>query len=155
MIKWLLHYFGDKIDSKQFGGQKGNSITHYLVEFINFILYTRDMNNPQAVLALMVDFRKAFNRQNHNILVTLLSNMGVPGWLLKLVVAFLSDRELIVKYKGCQSDRKYLPGGSPQGTRLGMFLFLILINFAGFAFTDINSNIGELVSKPLPKRKYT
>ena len=31
VIKWLLHYVGDKIDSKQFGGQKGNSITHYLV----------------------------------------------------------------------------------------------------------------------------
>ena len=89
VIKWLLKYVGDKIDMKQFGGQKGNSITHYLIEFINFILYNRDMSNPHAVLAITVDFRKAFNSQNNNILVTLLSNMGVPGWLLKIVVAFL------------------------------------------------------------------
>jgi hypothetical protein len=111
------------------------------------------MSNPHAVLALMVDFRKAFNRQNHNILVTILSKMGVPGWLLRIVIAFLSDRELIVKYKNGQSGRKYLPGGSPQGTRLGMFLFLILINFAGLNFEEMEDNIGKLVTKPLPKRR--
>ena len=52
VIKWLLGYIGDKIDPKQFGGQKGNSITHYLIEFINFILYNQDMTNPHAVLTL-------------------------------------------------------------------------------------------------------
>ena len=135
-----MQYLGDKIDIKQFGGQKGNSITHYIIEFVNFILYNRDMTNPHAVLALMVDFRKAFNRQNHNILVTILSKMGVPGWLLRIVISFLSDRELIVKYKNGQSGRKCLPGGSPQGTRLGMFLFLILINFAGFNFEEMENN---------------
>ena len=30
---------------------------------------------------------------------------------------------------------------------------MILINFAGFAFTDMDRNIGELVTKPLSKRK--
>ena len=38
---------------------------------------------------------------------------------------------MILKYKGCSSERKKLPGGGPQGSRLGMFIFLILINFAG------------------------
>ena len=95
------------------------------------------MSNPRAVVALMVDFKKAFNRFNHNKLVTLLSDMGVPGWLLGIVMGFLSERELILKYKGGQSGRKRLPGGSPQGTRLGMFLFLIMINFSGFPFDEI------------------
>ena len=56
MISWLIEFIGDKIDPKQFGGQKGTSITHYLIEFINFILYNQDMTQPHAVLALMVDF---------------------------------------------------------------------------------------------------
>ena len=76
--------------------------------------------------------------------------MDVPGWLLCIVMAFLSDRELIVTYK---NDRKYLPGGSPQGTRLGMFLFLILINFAGYNFEEMEYNISSLVTKPLCKRE--
>ena len=85
VIKWLLEFIGDKIDPKQFGGQKGNSITHYLIEFVNFILYNQDMQNPNAVLALMVDFSKAFNRQDHNTLITILSDMGCPKWLLEIV----------------------------------------------------------------------
>ena len=51
--------------------------------------------------------------------------MGVPGWLLNIVMGFLIDRVMVVKYKGTTSDRKPLPGGGPQGTLLGLFLFLV------------------------------
>ena len=57
--------------------------------------------------------------------------MGVPGWLLKLVMAFLMDRSMRVKYKGKYSSLYYLPGGGPQGSLLGLFLFLVLINDVG------------------------
>ena len=147
VIEWLLKYVGDKMDPNQYGGQKENSITHYLIEFVNFVLYNQDMSSPRAVLAVMVDFKKAFNRQNHNKLITLLSDMGVPGWLLSIIIGFLTNRELILRYKGGQSDRKRLPGGSPQGTRLGMFLFLIMINFAGFPFQDIERETGKIITQ--------
>ena len=92
----------------------------------------------------MVDFSKAFNRQNHNLLVTKLSDMGVPGWLLKVVMAFLTERRMVVRYKGKQSSIMPLPGGGPQGTLLGLFLFLVLINDAGFE-GQLN-NAGELAT---------
>ena len=136
-------YVGEKIDWGQYDGLKDNSISHYLIEFTNFILYNQDMKNPRAVLAMMIDFSKAFNRQNHNTLIQILSDLEVPSWLLKIVMAFLTDRELILRYKGKSSNRKSLPGGSPQGTRLGMFLFLILINFAGFERCELEMNIGS------------
>ena len=37
------------------------------------------------------------NRQNHNLLITKLSDMGVPSWLLKVVMAFLTDRRMVVR----------------------------------------------------------
>ena len=43
-----------------------------------FILYNQDDKDPTAVLACLIDFSKAFNRQDHNILITKLSDMGVP-----------------------------------------------------------------------------
>ena len=101
VIEWLLYYIGDRIDWRQYGGQKGSSTSHYLIEFMNFILYNQDLKEPQAVLAVMIDFSKAFNRQDHNILLTNLFNLGVPGWLLKVVASFLQDRELILSYRGC------------------------------------------------------
>ena len=96
------------------------------------------------MLACLVDFSKAFNRQDHTILITKLSDMGVPGWLLKLVIAFLSDRSMRVKYKGKLSDFYPLPGGGPQGALLGLFLFLVLINDAGFKGQE--NNAGDIIT---------
>ena len=110
------------------------------------------MANPQAVLAVLVDFSKAFNRQNHNILITILAEMSVIAWLLKIVIAFLTKRVLQVKYKGKTTDKKSLPGGGPQGTKLGLFLFLILINGAGFLPYEVQRNLGEIVTAGRSKR---
>ena len=88
VVMLLMKFIGDKIDFRQYGGIKGNSITHYLIELINFILINQDSTDQTAILACMVDFSKAFNRQNHNLLITKLSDMRVPAWLLKVVIAF-------------------------------------------------------------------
>ena len=110
----------------------GNIISHYLIEFITFILSNQENKVPTAVLACMIDFSQAFNQQNHNILITKLSDMGVPAWLLKIVMAFLSDRTMVIRFKGATSSVKSLPGGGPQGTLLGLLLFIVLINDLGF-----------------------
>jgi hypothetical protein len=151
VMAWLMEYLKEHIDFWQYGGQKGNSVTHYLIDFINFISYNQDIKNIHAVLAVTIDFAKAFNRQNHNILIELLSDLGVPGWLLQIVIGFLENREMEVHFKGETSSRKRLPGGGPQGTILGMFLFLILINAAGFR--DKIANTGKLITSKHTTRK--
>ena len=160
LIDWLDKSIGHKIDFTQYGGLKGQSTSHYLIDLINFVLYNQDLPNPQATLAIMYDFEKALNRQDHNTLITILSDLGTPGWLLKLVMAFLEDRRMILKFKGCTSNEENLPGGGPQGTKLGLYLFLILINAAGFEEKEICTMLGEAVTnpkrKPIPKtqQKY-
>ena len=62
VVMWLMEFIKDKIDFRQYGGLKGNSITHYLIEFINFILSCQDSTDQTEILACMVDFSKAFNR---------------------------------------------------------------------------------------------
>ena len=144
VVTWLLQYIGDQLDIRQFGGSKGNSITHYIIELINFILSHQEDTAPTAILACLVDFSKAFNRQDHEILITKLSDMKVPGWLLKIVIAFLTNRKMVVRYKGATSSSKDLPGGGPQGTLLGLLLFLVLINDVGFQGQE--NNVGEHVT---------
>ena len=152
VIEWLMMFIGDQLDWGQYGGQKGSSISHYLIDLVNFIRYNQDLRIPHAVIAVLVDFSKAFNRINHNIVISILSEMGVPTWLLKIVIGFLTDRELLVRFQGKTSNRKCLPGGGPQGTLLGLFLFLILINAAGCGHLQehIGSNITTNPNRRVP-----
>ena len=71
--------------------------------------------------------------------------------LLRIVVGFLENRELEVTFKGAKSGRQKKPGGGPQGTILGMFLFLILINSAGFK--EAVRNTGQVITNPRRTRK--
>ena len=62
----LLEQFGHKIDSSQFGGRKGYSVTLYLIKLVDFILKNLDKSN--AILICLIDFSKAYNR--HCLLYT-------------------------------------------------------------------------------------
>ena len=77
--------------------------------------------------------------------------MGVPGWLLRIIKGFLEERTLVVKYKGEKSETKEMPGGGPQGTILGLFLFLVMINDAGYP--DENREMGKRITQAINKRK--
>ena len=99
VLKWLLEYIGDKLDPDQFGGVKGHSVAHYLIEIQNTILYNQDLDKPQATLMAGVDISKGFNLIEHNECITRISDMGCPNWLLRILISYLSKRQLIVRFK--------------------------------------------------------
>ena len=59
VFDWLVHYVGNKMDWSQYGGTKGSSSSHYIIDMITFILYNQDLKEPKAVLTAMVDFEKS------------------------------------------------------------------------------------------------
>ena len=78
--------------------------------------------------------------------------MGVPAWLLRLVISFLTERTMVVRYKGETSSVKRLPGGGPQGALLGLLLFLVLVNDVGFD-NQSNQN-GEVITCKRRVKEY-
>ena len=78
VIDWLMEYIGDKLDRDQFGGQKGHSVSHYLIEIINFVSYNQDLSKPLATLLAGVDLSKGFNKVDHIKFVKFFSKMQVP-----------------------------------------------------------------------------
>ena len=91
VLKWLMQYTKTSLDPDQFGGIKGNSINHYLIETANFILFNQDLKNPQATLAAFLDFKQGFNRCQHSIFIEILEkDYNVPGWLLRILIGYLS-----------------------------------------------------------------
>ena len=111
------------IDPSQFGNEKGLSITHYLVEMVNRILTILDSNNDNekyAVLAQLIDWSKAFDRQDPKLGIEAFIKNGVRPSLIPVLISFFQDRKMTVKWHGLTSSTRDLPGGGPQGCTLGL-----------------------------------
>ena len=127
---WIFPYVEPYLDPGQCGGLKGSSITHYLVKLLHFVHMNLDKRDPHAVLMALVDLEKAFNRVSHQLVIEDLADMHVPGWLLLILISYLTERSMFMRYKGSTSSNKLLPGSSPQGAFLGILLFIIIFNGA-------------------------
>ena len=127
---WLLPIVEPFLDPGQCGGLKKSSISHYLIKLLHFIHYNLDKPQPHAVILACVDMSKAFNRMSHQQVIEDLFNMKVPGWLLLILISYLTERKMILKFRNILSTLRSLPGSSPQGTVLGVILFIILFNGA-------------------------
>jgi hypothetical protein len=151
VVFWLMKAIGHKLDRDQFGGQKGNSISHYLIEMANFILYNQDLKNPQSIIAAILDYKQGFNRCQHSKFIEVLSEeYNCPGWLLRILIGYLKQRKLRVRYKQQVGEEKDIPGGAGQGVPAGLWIFLLLIDSAG-PKANIQP-IGQIITQPLNSR---
>ena len=104
-----------------------NSLPGELLHFIHSYL---DLKQPHAVLLALIDLEKAFNRVSHQLVVEDLADMHVPGWLLLILISYLTRRSMHMQYQGATSSKRLLPDSSPQGAFLGILLFIIIFNGA-------------------------
>ena len=110
----------------QFGFRKGHSTQLALSYLINKLVSSYENNN--YVLGLFLDFSKAFDMVNHDILLQKLEYYGVRGIGLKWMKNYLSNRYQYVYYNGVKSEMGSISCGVPQGSILGPLLFLVYIN---------------------------
>ena len=145
-INGLLHYISKYYDPGQYA-VPGASCAHALISVINFILkQTDNPNKPKAVINLLADWSKAFNKVNHNIIMRILIALKVPQWLLRLILSYLQNRKMILRFRNCCSNSKCLPGGCPQGTLIGVILYILYINPIGYP-GEITIQVSETIHK--------
>lgn len=100
-----------------------------MVDMLNSVYEGLDKPNQYAYLAA-IDFTKAFDLVNHNIIIKKLINLGVRRSIIPIVCGFLSNRTQNTKLANHTSSVKTIDCGVPQGTKLGPLLFLVLVNDA-------------------------
>ena len=122
---------GHKIDIGQFGGKKGLGTEHMMVCLVDRILKLLDSTtDTSAVIAAMIDWSNAFDRQDPTIGIKKFIQLGVRSSLIPLLISYLQYRKMKVKYNGVLSREHSLIGGGPQGTLLGLIEYLVQSNDA-------------------------
>ena len=123
---YILDSLQGKLDPRQFGGMKGLSTTHALLDMLHH--WHEIVHNGDEVRILFLDYSKAFDLVDHTILISKFEGLGVPKLLTNWLAGFLSDRRQRVKLGQEVSDWLTLKGGMPQGSWLGPLCFIVFIS---------------------------
>ena len=141
-----------KVDPNQFGTIPNSCTTHALISMLHN-WYTNTDGNGSTVRVVLFDFKKAFDLIDHWILLDKLKEYDLPGWTFQWIADFLTDRKQRVKLsQGCISEWEKVPAGVLQGTKLGPWLFVVMINDLNLESVDLwkyvdDTTIAETVQK--------
>ena len=136
LAKQMQNYFNkNKLLNKfQSAYTKNCSCTTVLLDITDFTFEAFD--NGEIVILVLLDYSKAFDCANHDIILAKAQSLGFQDSALSLLSSYLSDRKQKIKLDGNESEWCTLLNGVPQGSILGPLLFTILL-------TDIDSVINN------------
>ena len=109
--------------SCQFGFRKGHSTSHALNYSINHI--QEALKKKKHVLGIFIDLSKVFDTIDHETLLQKLNHYGIRGNANMLLKSYLSNRVQYIHALNTDSEKLNVIYGFPQGSVLGLLLFLI------------------------------
>ena len=126
--KQLKYYLEKKgiLYKHQYGFRSKYSTKLSLIHLINNLIHQID--SGKASIGIVIDFAKAFDTINHDILLRKMEHYGIRGLPNQWFENYLYDRSQFVYSTGISSQRLPILCGVPQGSVLGPTLFLLYIN---------------------------
>ena len=88
-------------------------------------LWLKAIDSGRMIDVVLVDFKKAFDLLDHQILPNKLEIYGIKDAALSWFDIYLTNRKQQVSINNCKSDFKHICYGVPQGSIVGPLLFFI------------------------------
>jgi hypothetical protein len=123
--KFLWPQLDDNLMGDQFGFRPTGSTTAALIHMMHFV-FTSFNSGSDYVRCLLIDYSRAFDMVNHQILLEELGTLDLHVNIYRWIADFLTGRTQAVKINNVIS--KYLPISRSvvQGSGLGPMLYLVL-----------------------------
>ena len=109
------------LHKQQYGFRAEKSSTQAILHFLQYLYKHIDSGN--IVFSSFLDFRKAFDCVNHEILLSKLNTCGVRGEALDWFRSYLTNREQYISINNVDSNLRVIQCGVPQGSILGSLYF--------------------------------
>ena len=94
----------------------------------------RALESGQEARIVEIDFSAAFDRVNHHFILYYLCSVGIGGSVFSILTQFPSNQSQKVMVDGCRSKLVNVVTGVPQGSVLGLVLFLLYTSELFFHF---------------------
>lgn len=144
------------LPDRQSGFRKGYSCATCLLEVVDDIIKEIDLGKCSVLLLL--DYSKAFDKINHEILVAILYHIGFADNSLSLIKSYLTHRLQYVETTVGVSEQGSIYCGVPQGSVLGPLLFCIytfnIVNSLKYCSSYLYADDSQLLYSFLPSDSH-
>jgi len=122
----MVESLKNKFSCFQHGFMKHRSCLTNILESLE--AWTKALDEGYGVDVIYLDYRKAFDSVSHVWLIEKLKILGISGELLDWISNFLHLRKMSVRVRNSFSDWVEVLRRVPQGSVLGLLLFLLFVN---------------------------